>query len=266
MAHAPAADPAPVVVVLPPLGAEEDEMAPLVDALRSRWPTADVTVCVRPGGAGFEADLEQAREAFRAAVGSPGGSEPVIVVGASYGGMVARLALLQLLDERGPTQLGAASRADGGQVKGDRVSGDQVVSPGEDSRPVGLVLLDSPHEDSHALIRAYVGEEAAVELPNPEGVDLPAALQRLRRECPAGVLGRTPLIVLSRAEGTWAGDHWALGVAESLWLNGQRRLALLSRTGRCEVVDGSGHAIWREAPSAVVDAVGRLNQDVQLRR
>ena len=86
---------------------------------------------------------------------------PVVLVGASYGGLVARCLA--------------------------------ATSP---ERVAGVVLLDAVHEDLYPAVRAWVGSHADELLDDPEGLDLPASFEWARRRCPPGVLGDVPLVVL----------------------------------------------------------------------
>lgn len=122
-------------------------------------------------------------------------------------------------------------------------------------RGAGLVLLDSPHPLSHAVVRAYVGERAAVDLPNSEGVDLADAMAAAGRCCLPGALGSVPIEVLSRGAGTWPGTDPDLPVADRIWLSHQRLFGQLSTGARVRVLTGVGHDVARDSPHDVVAAV-----------
>lgn len=221
--------PRPTFVLSPSLGGDPAELDAVVGLAQRRWPGACAVVVGREGVTGFFAHVGQLVDALAAAAASrPGG--PVVVVGASYGGMLARAAAV----------------------------GDAVQNTG----PItGLVLLDSPHPDAHRLTQALVGAEAEEILPNPEGVDLLEAMAWLSERSTAGSLDDLPLVVVSRGAGQWPGEHWALGQADAIWLAQQRRLALLAWGGRTWVADGAGHRLWLDRPELVVAAMTEVLDD-----
>lgn len=199
--------------------------------------------------------------------GIPG---PYILVGHSYGGMVARLFAY-------------------------RYPGDVA----------GLVLVDAAHEDqmerlpesytrSLGMMRAMM---RLLSLGAPLGLDLPAAMRPLPAHLPAGVqaiyeglrrerrvsfvraladefialpasqnemraardagLGNIPLRVLShgvleRAEGM---DPAMAEQVEAVWQALQTELAALSPVGRHLVVEGAAHNIHHEHPDLVIEAI-----------
>lgn len=149
------------------------------------------------------------------------GEGPRLLVGASYGGMVS------------------------------------ICVAGSSSAPqiAGLVLLDVPHPLSHRTISAVVGRRAEAELPNPERVDLTAALADLGEKTHPGALSGVPLLVLSRGPGTWPGDDPDIPMADRVWLAHQRLHTQMSAVATFRVVEGVGHNMGRTHPALVANLI-----------
>lgn len=203
-------------VLLPALGEPPSSLAPLASALAAVG--FEAVVLARRPRARFGEHVADTAQAI-----VDRGLASAIVVGASYGGLIA-------------CALAAAPTW----------------------RGTGLVLLDSPHPLSHAVVRAYVGRRAARTLPNAEGVDLADALAAARRCCRPGALGSVPVEVLSRGAGTWPGSDPDLPVADRVWLAHQHLHGQLSTGARVRVLPGVGHDVARESPQDVVAAVRRV--------
>jgi len=204
-------------VLLPALGEPTSSLSGLAARLRAAgWVSETIGRQSRRNLADHVADL-------RLAWGRCSTPAPRLLIGASYGGMVA------------------ASFAKGIDA----------------SELAGVVLLDVPHPLSHRAITAAVGRRAEVELPNPEGVDLAAALTAMAEVEIPGSLGRLPLLVLSRGVNTWPGRDADLPMADRVWLAHQRLHTLMSADATFSTLHGVGHDMAQTHPAAVVDEVMR---------
>lgn len=228
----------PAVGLLPPLGETRhhfDALRPLLDGLTlvdldrpvlglSGLTSADL-VHGKDGRsrAARRTLLEDAARAEADLSDALGPEAPVVLVGASYGGLVARMV------------------ADDGR-----------------GRVVGLVLVDSPHEHLARTMAELVGPAAQVLVENPERVDLTASFHQAGARSAPGSLGDLPLAVLARHRGPWpGGGPWA-DTADRLWRGHQRMLLPLSSSATYEEVAGAGHYVCQDRPEVVADAVRRL--------
>jgi pimeloyl-ACP methyl ester carboxylesterase len=148
--------------------------------------------------------------------------------------------------------------------------GGHVVRLFADQRPdevVGVVLVDSTHEDQVDLLRQHLSPGAWAEVSglfgtdNPERMDFAASAGEVAQ---AGDLADLPLVVLeatvqqSDAEGAGISPATAAEIDRVMaerWPDLQSDLARLSTTSRHAAVEGSGHFIQNDDPQAVVDAV-----------
>jgi pimeloyl-ACP methyl ester carboxylesterase len=136
-------------------------------------------------------------------------------------------------------------------------------------RVAGMVMVDATHEDTTLVVNgkairprtAPIDEwHALVGKPSPEQGDLRADLQLVHdtRENRPYPLGELPLIVLSREsysypavpESPYTPEQLAAAAKEN-----QADLARLSRRGKQVVVPKSGHRIHQDAPEAVIAAI-----------
>ncbi len=139
---------------------------------------------------------------------------------------------------------------------------------------IGVVLVDSTHEDQPHRLHNSLSSEAWKELSiffgsdNPENIDFTASadLVRATRD-----LGSRPLVVLEATEQSTDADDADITQATAdeidtamadLWPELQADLALLSTAGTHQVVHGSGHFIQNDNPQAVTDAITRVISDV----
>lgn len=207
-------------VLLPALGEPPSSLDLLAQKLAAHEVTT-AAVVARSGGS-FLAHVAQAAEAVMSLRDD---ADLTVIIGASYGGMVA-----------------AASVA--GLIAGGR-------NPTVISSRVMLMMLDSPHPLTYPAVRALVGSRADVTLPNPERVDLTQALHGMREACAPGSLADMPLLIVSRGPGTWPGVDPDMPAADRVWLAHQRLHALMSRRSSVAVLAGVGHAMATQSPGTV---------------
>ena len=174
---------------------------------------------------------QTATDDLHALISASGISGQVLLVGHSYGGLIA--------------QLYAAKHPDD---------------------TFEVVLVDSLHEENLDRAGVILGEPTMTTFmraltANPEGVDIPASLDQVQ-----GLdLGDTPVTVLT------AGDHDLPDIIDpgvgrqliSAWLYSQRGLSKLSTTGVQFIAEGSGHCIQCDRPNVVVDAIREMADGVR---
>ena len=174
---------------------------------------------------------QTATDDLHALISASGISGQVLLVGHSYGGLIAQLYAAKHHDDT-----------------------------------FGVVLVDSLHEENLDRAGVILGEPTMTTFmraltANPEGVDIPASLDQVQ-----GLdLGDTPVTVLT------AGDHDLPDIIDpgvgrqliSAWLYSQRELSKLSTTGVQFIAEGSGHCIQCDRPNVVVDAIREMADGVR---
>lgn len=167
---------------------------------------------------------------------------PHVLVGASWGGLIAR-----------------------------------VYAHQHPERVAGIVMVDATHEDTALFINHRVTKprtapieewEALVGRPSPEKGDLRADLQLVHdtRENRPFPLGDLPLVVLSRGSYDYPSVPGSPFTPEQLATaarENQADLARLSRRGKQVVVAGSGHRIHEDAAGAVIAAIREVVEAVR---
>lgn len=207
------------VVLLPPL----DQTCAHFDAVLALLPDVDVLPVERPRlrrGAvavrGLVDDLADLEESVRGCVA------PLVLLGASYGGLLAR-----------------------------------TFAGRRPHRVRGLVLVDAVHEDVYDGVAAAVGDQAGEVLANGEGLDLVVALRQARRLVAEAPLDDVPVVALARdrLHDDERAVHPEVDTLDRVWREHQERLGGCSRRARLQVVAGAGHLIALEAPQEVAAAV-----------
>ena len=119
---------------------------------------------------------------------------------------------------------------------------------------VGMVLVDSSHEDQIARFKAAGYSPPVAQ--NSERVDMEASLVEVGR---APWRADIPLVVLSHGQKVARQvpnitEEQAAGI-EAAWLELQRELAARSSQGRLVIAQGSGHYVHVEEPERVIQAI-----------
>lgn len=161
-------------------------------------------------------------------------NSPYVLVGHSFGGMNARLFASQYPKE-----------------------------------VVGMVLVDSTHEDETARMLALLPPEIVknakpedMVVRSAENVDFNKSVEQLRA---ANWRRDIPLIVLTRGSATFnPNDYTVPSLApkfEQLRLELQQELVRRSSKGRQIIAEKSGHNIHRDQPELVIDAIRQVLAD-----
>ncbi len=178
------------------------------------------------GSAAGVPTAQTASDELHSLLAGAGITGPVVMVGHSYGGLVA--------------QLYAAQHPD---------------------NTAGLVLVDSLQKDNLVRSDEILGEQAMALFMqgmqnNPEGVDLAASFDQAAM---INDLGDLPLTVITAGRPDLP-PFINAAVSEQLadsWLQSQQDLVRLSSAGSHIVAEESGHCIQCEQPKLVADAVLR---------
>lgn len=167
-----------------------------------------------------------AADELHALLAGAGLAGPVVVVGHSYGGLVARLYASQY-----PENIAA------------------------------LVLVDSLQKDNLTQAGKILGEQAMALFmegvrSNPESVDLEASFVQVQN---AGDLGNLPLTVITAGKPDLPPfiDADIRELLADSWLESQRNLVALSTVGIHVIAEESGHCVQCQQPKLVADAILR---------
>lgn len=159
--------------------------------------------------------------ALLSAAGVPG---PLVLVGHSYGGLIAQLYAVQ--------------------------------HPGNIA---GIVLVDSLQKDNLVRTAEILGDQAmalflGATQANPEGVDVVASLDQVESDAD---LGDLPLTVITAGVPNlppFINQDVRDRLAES-WLQSQRELVRLSTAGAHIIAEESGHCVQCDQPALVADVI-----------
>ena len=159
--------------------------------------------------------------ALLSAAGVPG---PLVLVGHSYGGLIAQLYAVQ--------------------------------HPGNIA---GIVLVDSLQKDNLVRTAEILGDQAmalflGATQANPEGVDVVASLDQVESDAD---LGDLPLTVITAGVPNlppFIDQSVRDRLAES-WLQSQRELVRLSTAGAHIIAEESGHCVQCDQPALVADVI-----------
>jgi pimeloyl-ACP methyl ester carboxylesterase len=165
-------------------------------------------------------------------------------------------ALLQAADVPGPYIL--VGHSIGGVVA-------RLYSHTYPDEVVGMVLVDSSHEDQNTRLEELVGpelwaqfEERFAEAPNPEGMDLIATFDQLRAAREASPLPDMPLVVVTAgipADPSIFPPGWPVEEDAALWQELQGDLATLVPNAHHVIATQSGHYVHQSQPELVIDAI-----------
>jgi pimeloyl-ACP methyl ester carboxylesterase len=142
---------------------------------------------------------------------------------------------------------------------------------------VGLVLVDSAHEDYYAAMRetltpeqraevARLAEQGPPELadyPDRERLDPDASAAQMRAAAAASPLRPLPLVVLTHGRPWDWPPGYPAAALEALWLPLQEDLAALVPGGRLVVAEESGHFIPGDQPDLVIAAIRQVVEAVR---
>lgn len=138
---------------------------------------------------------------------------------------------------------------------------------------VGMVLIDSAHEDEIARFREILTPEQREQSENqmrqrpsltgPEPVDLDTSLvavheRKWRADIPLVVLARGTPLSAADVPPEWSAEQLARGEAVRREL--QQELASRSRKGKIVFVEGTGHFVHIDKPAAVIAAIREVVQ------
>jgi pimeloyl-ACP methyl ester carboxylesterase len=139
----------------------------------------------------------------------------------------------------------------------------------------GIVLVDSSHDDQISRISQLVpadlwAQMEALLIPppasTPEGIDIPATLDRVREARSSGTLPELVLTVVSGGAGRnpdMFPTGWPLEEEHALWMEMQADLATLVPGARHVIAEQSGHYVHQSEPGLVIDAIRQVVMDLR---
>ena len=136
---------------------------------------------------------------------------------------------------------------------------------------VGMVLVDSAHEDENdrvmAILPPEIKQKAKPEdmiIRSAEDIDFNRSVQQVRA---ANWHGDIPLIVLTRGSATFNPNEYAVPSLapkfEEIRLELQKELVGRSSKGKQIIAEKSGHNIHRDQPELVIDAIRQVMEQAK---
>jgi pimeloyl-ACP methyl ester carboxylesterase len=213
---------------------------------------------VLPGVATFTRVCVYDRPGTFLDAGEPGRSDPVAMP-RTAADMVADLhALLQVAGVPGPYVV--AGHSFGGLVA-------RLFASTFPDEVVGLVLIDSAHEDYYDLLQETLTPEqwelsanppVSTDYPDMERIDTGASAIQMREAAAASPLRAMPLVVLTHGRAwDWPADYPAAAL-EAIWAPLQADLASLVPGGQLVVAGESQHYIQVDQPDLVIASIWQV--------
>lgn len=129
---------------------------------------------------------------------------------------------------------------------------------------VGMVLIDSAHEDYYAAVQtvltptqwtSFANAPENPDYPGLERIDTETSANQMREAAMASPLRPMPLIVLTHGQSWEWPAGYPVAALEALWPPLQQHLASLVPDARLIVAEESGHFIQLQQPGLVIDAI-----------
>jgi pimeloyl-ACP methyl ester carboxylesterase len=195
---------------------------------------------------------------------SAGASDPAVTSRTAEDQVADLHALLAAADVPGPYVLGAHSY--GGLVS-------RLYAATYPDEVVGMVLVDTVHEDRAAQRQAMVSpeqwaalQELEAQFSDFERIDEESSWDQVRAAGDASPLRPMPLVVLAAGQSTdpsFLPPDWPLAEEEQLHRDEQKDLAARVPGGQYQLVEGSGHYIQLEQPGLVIEAIATVIEGVR---
>jgi pimeloyl-ACP methyl ester carboxylesterase len=122
---------------------------------------------------------------------------------------------------------------------------------------VGLVLIDSPHEEMLDVWRSLLPPEVweqFIGFANYEGSDYALSMEQIKA---APALPDIPLIVLTARYGSYP-YGWPREALDAVRVQMQGQIAERAMQGCQIIIDDTGHEIQRDQPALIIDAIRQV--------